>query len=100
MRSFNSLTLRDIRKRAPHPVLFFIPYERSLLSSLNLVGLQTGSTYIDSLGSSVYDRAYSLDVGLPDVIGSSMRVAHIISEVSSFVTIKTLSHGSGTSFTT
>ena len=74
--------------------------QMQLLSSLNLVGLQTGSTYIDSLGSSINNSTYALDVGFPDVIGSSMRVAHIISEVSGFITIKTLSHDSGTSFTT
>ena len=62
----------------------------------NLVRLQAGSAYIDSLGSAVYNCTNALDVGLPDVIGSSMRVAHIISEMSSLITIKTLCHGLGT----
>ena len=73
---------------------------QELLCSLYLVGLKAGCAYINPLRSTIHNRTNALDVGFPDVIGSSMRVAHIISEVSRLITIKTLSHGSGTSFTT
>ena len=62
------------------------------LCTLYGIASKAGSTYIESLGSTVYDTLYRLYIGLPDLIGTSMRMAHLISEVSALSAYCTLCH--------
>lgn len=45
-----------------------------------------------SLGSAIYCALYASDIGIPDMIGSSMRMADIISKMNAFSANITLSH--------
>ena len=63
------------------------------LCSLNGSRPQTCSTYVDSFSSTVHISFNGLDVGFPHFVGSSMRMAHIASEMSAFFTNCTLCHG-------
>ena len=62
------------------------------LSSLHFTGSEAGSTNVHLMSSSVDFYGYMLDVGLPHSVASSMRMAHIVSEMSSFITNSTSSH--------
>ena len=81
--------LQPKRRREIPPPFYHV---RRYLRTLYLVRLQTGRTYINPLGGTIHNRTYALNVCLPDVIGSSMRVAHVVAEVSRFVTVKALCH--------
>ena len=62
------------------------------LCSLNLAGSQTGSTYVHSLGCTVDFHFNVFDIRLPNLVTSSMRMAHIVSKVNSFITNRTFRH--------
>ena len=71
-----------------------------MLSAGNFTGLQAVCAYVKRGGRSVHDSLHGLDVGLPNAVGSSMRMAHLVSEMSRLLTNITLSHDTGTSFKT
>ena len=58
--------------------------ERSVLSTLYFAGLQTLRTNIKPFRGTVYFATDRLNVGFPNVVGSSMRMAHVISEMCAF----------------
>ena len=62
------------------------------LCSFYFSGSQTRSTYIHLLSSSINFNLNGFNVCFPDRVGSSMGVAHVISEVSSLFTDCTFSH--------
>ena len=62
------------------------------LSSLNLAAAKAGSANIHLMYAALRFDLDRLNVGLPNVIASSMRMAHIIAEVSSLFTNSTLCH--------
>ena len=45
-----------------------------------------------SLGTAVYLALYVSDIGIPDSVGSSMRMAYIVSEMNALATNITFSH--------
>ena len=61
--------------------------------SFNSAGTQAGSANIHLMNAVPGLNANRLDVRLPHVIASSMRMAHIVSEVSCLFTNCTLCHG-------
>ena len=64
------------------------------LCSFYFSGSQTRSTYIHLFSSSVYFNFYGFDVRFPHFVRSSMRMTHIVSEMSSFFTNSTFCHDS------
>jgi hypothetical protein len=64
------------------------------LSSLNFAGSQAGSAYVQLLWYSVNLTAYTFDIALPNMIGSSMRMTDIISIMYAFFTNCAFCHDS------
>lgn len=61
-------------------------------SSLYTAGFQAACADMHSLGTAVDLALYALDIRLPNCIGSSMRMAHIITELNALSANITLSH--------
>ena len=57
---------------------------KNLLCSLHFAGLQAGSANIHLLSAFSNFDPNGLDVGFPDVIGPSMRMADIVAKVHAF----------------
>ena len=66
--------------------------EHDCLGSFDFVRSKAGSANIDSLGSTVNVAFHSFDVGLPHSVGSSMRMADIITKMSAFSTNTAFCH--------
>lgn len=81
----------DKSKSRPIPGGFLIHEEN--LCSLNEVRAKAGSANIHLPHSAFRLDLNGLDVCLPDAIASSMRMAHVISEVSCLFANSTLCHG-------
>ena len=62
------------------------------LSSLNQTGLQTRSTYMHGLDGAVVIHLNGLHIGLPHLVGFSIRMTHIVAEMNTFFTDITLCH--------
>lgn len=62
------------------------------LSSFHSAGLQAAGADMHSLGTAVYLALYTSDIGIPDSVGSSMRMAYIVTEMNALATNITLSH--------
>ena len=60
--------------------------------SFNLAGAEAGSADIHLMYAAFSFHSDRLDIRLPDVVRSSMRMAHIVSEVSCLVTNCTPCH--------
>lgn len=60
--------------------------------ALNSSGTQTSCAYVHSLSSSVHFAFYISYIGIPNCIGSSMRMAYVIPEMNAFATNITLCH--------
>ena len=60
--------------------------------SFDLAGTQAGSTYMHSLRCAVHNNTDFLHIGFPDLICSSVRVAHLDSEMSTFSANITFCH--------
>lgn len=70
---------------------FDLPHFFSL-STFHSAGFQARSTNVHLFRCSVYLNSYRFDVGFPHFVCSSMRMAHIVSEMSAFFTNCTLCH--------
>ena len=81
----------DKSKSHPRPGGFLIHEEN--LCSLNEVRAKAGSANIHLPHATFRLDLNGLDVCLPDAIASSMRMAHVISEVSGLFANSTLCHG-------
>lgn len=77
------------RPFSPHSCL---EIRRGDLSSLYFAGLQAGSTYVHSLSCSVHLHSYRLYVGFPHLVSFSIRMAHCMSEVGTFLTDSAFCH--------
>ena len=64
----------------------------SELSTLNFIGFQTSSTNMHSLSGTVYITFYFFNVGIPNTVGSSMRMAYVVTEMNALATNFTFSH--------
>ncbi len=64
----------------------------SLDRSGNFTGTQTPGTNIHMAGRTVNDRLYTLDIGLPHTIGTSVRVRNLDAESYALVAKFALSH--------
>jgi hypothetical protein len=62
------------------------------LSSFYFVGFQAFCAYVHSFDCAIHIAFYSFDVGLPNVVGSSMRMAYVISKMNALTTNITFSH--------
>ena len=62
------------------------------LSSFNPAGLQAACANVHSPCTTVDFTFNASDVGIPDTVGSSMGMTHIVSEMSSFIADCTFSH--------
>ena len=62
------------------------------LCALYSAGSQTASAHMQPLVSAIHLAFYILNVGIPDSVGSSMRMADILSEMCSFSTNTTFCH--------
>lgn len=62
------------------------------LCALYSAGSQTASAHMQPLVSAIHLAFYILNVGIPDSVGSSMRMADVISEMSAPTTNITFSH--------
>ncbi len=67
-------------------------YKSAGLSSLNFAGLKAMRTNMHSFGSAVYHAFHSLNVGLPNPVRSSMRMAYVVTKMNALATNITLSH--------
>ena len=65
---------------------------RFILCSFNSAGFQARSTYMKSFGSSVYRTFYVFNIGIPNSVWSSMRMAYVVTEMNAFTTNITFSH--------
>ena len=66
-------------------LVFYFSFSKDfVLRSFHFVGLQALGTDIKSFRGAVHLTSHRFDVGLPHMIGSSMRMAHIVSVVSAF----------------
>ena len=83
---------KSIKKTADHRICSFYIISFYRLGTLYGIASKTGSTYIESLGSTVNDTLYRLYVGLPHLIGTSMRMAHLDTEMSTLSAYCTLCH--------
>ena len=80
-----------LNKKRSWKFSFFL-FSENELCTLNFSWLQTSSANIHCLGSSVNLATNRLDVWLEHSVWSSMRMAHIVSEMSAFSTYCTLCH--------
>ena len=71
---------------------FFISRTVLRSGSFDPAGAQTGSADIHLMHAAFCFHSDRLDIRLPDVVCSSMRMAHIVSEVSCLVTYCTPCH--------
>ena len=83
-----------MKKKQPHLTehvsgLFF---RAERLRSFNLAGFQAGSANVHFLSPAVNLHANRLDVRLPDMIGTSMRMAYIISKMDTLPANSTFRH--------
>lgn len=62
------------------------------LCSFNFTGAQAGCTNINLLRRAVNHRLYRLDVGFPHPVRSSMRMAHVVTEMSTLFANTALCH--------
>lgn len=62
------------------------------LSALYFAGLKAGSADMQGNGGTVNDCLDGADVGLPHLVGSSVRMAYGITEMNAFLTNITLCH--------
>ena len=62
------------------------------LCALYSAGSQTASAHMQPLVSAIHLAFYILNVGIPDSVGSSMRMADVISEMSALTPNITFSH--------
>ncbi len=71
-----------------------VPFKVSIfkLSTLNFAGSKTSRANMKSLCSSVYLAVNGLNVGAPNSVRSSMRMAYVISKMNTFSTYSTLCH--------
>ena len=67
-------------------------YKSAGLSSLNFAGLKAMRTNMHSFGSAVYHAFHSLNVGLPNPVRSSMRMAYVVPKMNALTTNITFSH--------
>ena len=63
-----------------------------ILCSFNFAWSQARSTNVHFLSSTVYLNLYRFYIGFPHFVRSSMGMAHVISEMSTFFTDRTLCH--------
>ena len=63
-----------------------------ILCSFNFAGSQARSTNVHFLSSTVYLNLYRFYIGFPHFARSSMGMAHVVSEMSTFFTDRTLCH--------
>ena len=62
------------------------------LSALNFAGSQASGAYMHFLVCAVYFNSNSLHIRIPDSVGSSMRMADVVAEMSALATDITFSH--------
>lgn len=62
------------------------------LSPFNQPGLKTACADMKPLVTAIHFTLNSLDIGLPNCVGSSMRMAYIVTEMNSLATNITFSH--------
>ena len=60
--------------------------------TLYCAGTQAAAANIKPLGNSVHLTLYMLDIGLPDMVRPSMRMAYVIAEMNILTTNCTLCH--------
>ena len=83
---------KPTKKEQPDDCSFFL-YRRLIQSgTLDLTGLQAGSTYMQSGESTVDDRLDSANVRLPHLVGSSMGMADHVTKVHALLTDITFCH--------
>ena len=68
------------------------PEGMQILCSFNFAGSQARSTNVHFLSSTVYINLYRFYIGFPHFARSSMGMAHVVSEMSTFFTDRTLCH--------
>ena len=61
-------------------------------TALDLAGSKAAGADVHSLLSAAYVHSNLLDIGIPDSVGSSMRMADVISEMSAFAADITFRH--------
>src|SRR5699024_1628977 len=91
---------RSLKKRTMRGKQFHLPFLHGSfdlphffsLSTFHSAGFQARSTNVHLFRCSVYLNSYRFDVGFPHFVCSSMRMAHIVSEMSAFFTNCTLCH--------
>jgi hypothetical protein len=81
---------KDNKKRTIHKVWSF-GLLRSL-SALNFAGSQASGAYMHLFVRAVYFNGDSLNIRIPDSVGSSMRMADVVAEMSALATDITFSH--------
>ncbi len=80
----------SVYKKSCHEIM--TAYRSAGLSSLNFAGLKAMRTNMHSFGSAVYHAFHSLNVGLPNPVRSSMRMAYVVTKMNALATNITLSH--------
>lgn len=81
---------KSIRKK---PYAFtFLSYDQIKLSSFYFAGTQATGTNVNSLCCAVNFALNFLDVGIPNMIGSSMRMAYVVTKMNALATYCTFSH--------
>jgi hypothetical protein len=85
-------------KKAKTPPMIKKDHGWSLYSrALDLAGTQTTRADVNRLCTTVYDRLYATDVGLPSSVGLTIRVRYVMTEHNALATKVTFCHGSDTS---
>ena len=81
-------------KKEPIQSVLFISHSFSnkRLSSFNFARLKASGANMKSLGSTVHFAFNRSDIGIPNMIGTSVRVAYVITEMNAFITNITLCH--------
>lgn len=76
------------KKKQAFDLLFYF----HLLGSFNQPGPQAACTNMQPLVTAIHFTFYFLDIGLPNRVGSSMRMAYIVTKMNSLATNITFSH--------